>query len=97
MNVEYHPLAVSDLNNAVAAYDRQQSLLGNEIRAEVYAAFERIRSAPLAYATVQNDLRRCMVHRFPYSLVFRVIGDDTVRILVIRHHRQRPGYGLGRR
>jgi plasmid stabilization system protein ParE len=97
MVVEYHPLAVSDLNNAVAAYDQQQSRLGNEFRAEVYAAIERIRSGPLTYATVQDDLRRCLVRRFPYSLVFRVVGDDTLRILVIRHHRRRPGYGLARR
>lgn len=97
MTVEYHPLAGSDLNNAVAAYDQQQKGLGNEFRTEVYAAIERIRSGPMTYAIVDDDLRRCLVHRFPYSLVFRLVGDEIVRVLVIRHHCRRPEFGLRRR
>jgi plasmid stabilization system protein ParE len=37
------------------------------------------------------------VHRFPFSIVFRLINDDTIRILVIRHHRRHPRFGLSRR
>jgi hypothetical protein len=27
-------------------------------------------------------------------VLFRVVNDDTVRILVIRHHRRNPTFGL---
>ncbi len=65
MKVEYHPLTVSDFNNAVAYYNQQRAGLGDEFRAEVYAAIARVRANPSQYAVVEHDIRRCFVHRFP--------------------------------
>ena len=97
MKVEYHPLTASDLNNAVTYYDRQRAGLGDELRSEVYGAIARIRENPFQFAIVEHEVRRCFVHRFPYSVQFRVIGEDAICILVIRHHRRHPGFGLARR
>jgi plasmid stabilization system protein ParE len=102
MRVEYHPLTVSDLNNAVVYYNQQRAGLGDELRTEVYAAIERARVspsqyAPSQYAIVKRGMRRSLVHRFPYAVSFRTISEDTVRVLVIRHHRRHPSFGLGRR
>jgi plasmid stabilization system protein ParE len=95
MRVEYHPLTVSDLNDAVAYYNSQRAGLGEALRSEVLAAIERIRANPALYAVVEQEIRRCFVHRFPYSILFRSRGE-TIRILVIRHHRRHPSFGLGR-
>ena len=97
MIVEYHPLTASDLNRAVSYYNRQRQGLGEELRAEVYETIARIRSNPLQFVIVERAIRRAFVHRFPYSVLFRVVNDETVRVLVIRHHRRRPGFGLSRR
>lgn len=97
MNVDYHPLTVSDLNSAISFYNRQRPGLGEEFRTEIYAAIERIRSNPFQFPIVAHDIRRGFVHRFPYSVLFRPIADDSLRVLVIRHHRRRPGFGLTRR
>ena len=95
MIVEYHPLTASDLNRAVSYYKRQRP--GEELRAEVYETIALIRSNPLQFVIVERAIRRAFVHRFPYSVLFRVVNDETVRVLVIRHHRRRPGFGLSRR
>jgi len=97
MRVEYHPLTTSDLNNAVAHYNRQQAGLGNELRTEVYASIERVLASPAQFSVVSKDIRRCLVHRFPYAILFRVVSEDTLRVLVIRHHRREPNFGLRRR
>ncbi len=97
MRVEYHPLTVSDLNDAVVYYDQQRAGLGEELRSEVYAAIARIRANSSQYAVVEQEIRRCFVHRFPYSVLFRLINEDAIRILIIRHHRRHPGFGLRRR
>ena len=96
MIVDYHPLTVSDLNSAVAYYNRQRPGLGGEFRFEIYATIDRIRSNPLRFPAVEHDIRRGFVRRFPYSVLFRVVNDDTVRVLVIRHHRRHPSFGLTR-
>ena len=57
MRVEYHPLTVSDLNNAVVYYNQQRAGLGDELRTEVYAAIER--ASPSQYAVVMRGMRRC--------------------------------------
>jgi plasmid stabilization system protein ParE len=97
MIVEYHPLAALDFNNAISYYNRQRPNLGNEFRSEVSAAIERVRSNPLQFPIIDHNIRRAFTHRFPYSVLFRVIDEDTVRVLVIRHHRRNPSFGLTRR
>ena len=97
MIVQYHPLTTSDLNKAVSYYNRQRLGLGDEFRLEVYAAIARIVSNPLQFVIVERDIRRGFTHRFPYSILFRVVNGDTVRVLVIRHHRRHPSFGLQRR
>lgn len=94
MKVEYHPLTTADLNNAVAFYNRQQAGLGDELRVEIYSAIERVRSNPTQFNVVSKDIRRCLVHRFPYAVLFRMLSADTVRVIVIRHHRRHPSFGL---
>jgi plasmid stabilization system protein ParE len=96
MRIEYHPSTVLDLNSAVNYYNDLRPGLGDELRAEVYAAIEQIRSNPEMFATIENAMRRCLVHRFPYSVLYRIIDTRTVRVLVIRHHRRNPRFGMRR-
>ena len=97
MTVEYHPLTVSDLNNAVAYYNQQRAGLGVEFRSEAHAAVARVCANPTQHAVVEHGIRRCLVNRFPYAVLFRLINQDAIRVLVIRHHRRHPNFGLGRR
>ena len=97
MRLEFHPHTVSDLNNAVVYYNQQRAGLGDELRIEVHAAIEQVRANSSLFAIVAKEIRRCLVHRFPYAVLFRIVGDDLIRVLVIRHHRRHQDFGLGRR
>lgn len=98
MKVEYHPSTTTDLNEAIEYYDTQEPGLGDRCRAEVYAAIDRIVGAPQRYPVITGNIRRCFVNRFPFSVLYRYFENDgRVRILVIRHHRRRPSFGLRRR
>ncbi|MDR3416144.1 MAG: type II toxin-antitoxin system RelE/ParE family toxin [Nevskia sp.] len=97
MKVEYHPETADDLNSAVSHYNALRPGLGDALRAQVYAAVDRILGRPLTYPRIEGEIRRCLVHRFPYSILFRVVTSENIRILVIRHHRRHPAFGLSRR
>ena len=43
-----------------------------------------------------RDTRMLSLHRFPYSLIYRIQGDE-IRVIAIAHHSRRPGYWMGRR
>ena len=96
MRVEFHPHTVSDLNSAVVYYNQQRAGLGDELRAEVHAAIQQVCASPTQFAIVADGIRRCLVRRFPYAVLFCIVGDDLIRVLVIRHHRRHQGFGSAR-
>jgi len=95
MKIEYHPLTVDDLNTASFHYEQQQSGLSKIFLAEVYQAIERIQAHPFLYVEVAG-IRRILLKRFPYSILYRIVPSDCIRILVIRHHRRHPVFGSAR-
>ncbi|XOV86392.1 MAG: type II toxin-antitoxin system RelE/ParE family toxin [Pseudomonadota bacterium] len=97
MTLEFHPDTVADLNDSIEFYERQQIGLGKDLREEIYRTIERIAADPYFFRFVKADIRRCLVHRFPFSVLYRVVDADTIRVLVIRHHRQRSELGQERR
>ena len=96
MRVEYHPATAEDLNSAIEFYEQRQEGLGTDLRREIYQSIDRIIANPYSYREVEEHIRRCFVHRFPFSILYKIIEDNVVRILVIRHHRQHPEFGLTR-
>jgi plasmid stabilization system protein ParE len=43
-----------------------------------------------------HNTRMLPLHKFPYSLIYRLQGD-MIRIIAVVHHSRRPGYWAGRR
>ena len=95
MKIEYHPSTVDDLNTAEIYYQEQQPGLSQAFKAEVLQSIDRIRKSPFLYAEV-NGVRRALLRHFPYSVVYRILSNDTIRILLIRHHKRHPVFGSGR-
>jgi plasmid stabilization system protein ParE len=96
IEVRFHPAAVDDLTRAMRYYEQHQLGLGQKLRNEVLASIQRIGENPQVYPLIRKDLRRCLVHRFPFSIVYRIENQPSVLVLVIRHHRQDPSHGAAR-
>ena len=94
MKVEFHPHTITDLNRAVNYYEERKNGLGVEFRSQVYRTINEIETTPNRFRKVKGEIRRCFVRRFPYSVLFRIVKNKTIRILVIRHHRQKVTYGV---
>ena len=74
-----------DVVNAVAWYEEQRSGLGAELLIELDAVMQRVVEMPLQFPEVKDGVRRALLHRFPYSVYFKV-GDETVDVVAILHH-----------
>ena len=81
--------AAQDIREAHAWYEAQSSGLGREFLNEVEAALQRIANGPDRYKCVLGDAQRALVRRFPYSVYFRVRGED-VRIVGVIHQNRDP-------
>jgi hypothetical protein len=62
------PLAEADIEAAAAWYERQQSGLGLRFVDAVDQVPTRIRETPLQFATVSSEVRRALLHTFPYAV-----------------------------
>ena len=49
-------------------YESQQSGLGGEFTTEISRVVDRLTKTPLIYQKVHGDVRRAIVHRFPYLI-----------------------------
>ncbi len=93
MNVRYVEAAQAEFDEAFEWYEMQHPGLGYEFVEEVDATIRRICLNPEAYARVDRDVRRALVKRFPYGVLF---GYDQpagiVVIVAIAHLHRRPSY-----
>jgi mRNA-degrading endonuclease RelE of RelBE toxin-antitoxin system len=92
MNVTYHPEARAELLEAVQFYEQRVAGLGAEFLAEFEGAIQTIQSAPERWMMIDEHRRRYRLKRFPYSVIYRVIGEE-IRVLVVRHHKRSPSHG----
>jgi plasmid stabilization system protein ParE len=63
--------------------------------ADIEEALAAILDQPLAGKVIHADVRRRLVRKFPYAVLYR-ITDEGVRVLAIMNLHRRPGYWAGR-
>ena len=87
--------AEEELSEAHGHYELHCPGLGGEFRLAVDETITRIvegAAVPIAVPGVEDrTIRRVIVNRFPYSLVF-MTHHGEVWILAFAHHHRRPGY-----
>ena len=92
MNYWLHPEAQEDLREAAEFY-REQA--GTTLSKSFLAEFEHSVGLLLQYprlgAMWRHGKRRLVTRRFPFGVIYTVVGDE-IRILAIAHHSRRPGY-----
>jgi plasmid stabilization system protein ParE len=91
----FHPEALAEADEAASFYKEQQPNLELRFLEALNDSISRIRRNPLLYRRVEGDIRKCRIMRFPYGIVYRVIGD-RIEVIAIMHLRRRPGYWKSR-
>ena len=87
--VLFRPAAAAELDEAYRWYEHQRSGLGDQFLAAVDDLVDRLGQNPVAFPVVHRDRRRAVVRRFPYSLIYRAIGDDVI-VLACFHGKRNP-------
>jgi plasmid stabilization system protein ParE len=100
--VNFTVLPESELEAAEAViwYDDQRVGLGDDFLTEYAKAVDRIRNGPAELPRLESyvgphDVRRCLLKRFPYLVIF-TYRQDEVLVVAVTHARRRPLYWLER-
>ena len=91
MTLKISQLAFFEIEDAKEYYNLQNSTLGDTFKNVIKRSIESIKKFPNLYPNITNDMRRCVLHRFPYS-IFYAITDNTILILSVAHQHRKPFY-----
>ena len=91
MKVIFSELAKLELDDACSFYDLQVPGLGSKFKDEVGKAARRIAEFPTAWSIERGEIRKGLLHMFPYKLLYS-IEKDHVFIIAVAHQHRRPTY-----
>ncbi len=91
MSFTFHPEADEEFVEAVAYYEECEPGLGLDFAREVSATIENALDYPSAWPEIEDEIRRCLVHRFPYGVLYS-IEPHGIFILAVMHLHRHPDY-----
>ena len=91
MNFSFHPEAEKELFEAIDHYEEVESGLGHDFAMEVLSAIGRAVDFPKAWPALEGEIRRSLVRRFPYGVLYSE-EDDGILIVAVMHLSREPGY-----
>ena len=95
MRVIFTRIAKQELEDAVRYYELEYSGLGRRFKEEVKKAALRIAEYPHAWSIERGDVRKCLLHKFPYKLMYSV-EEDHILVIAVAHQHRKPDYWVGR-
>lgn len=96
MRHEFHPDAYAEYEEAARYYAQRGTELAERFIAAVEDAVARIGESPTRWRTIDEDIRRCLTHIFPYGVLY-TIESDFILIVAVMHCGRKPGYWQARR
>ena len=84
-----------EMLDAAKYYELQATGLGADFLDKIDAAIQDISENPERWPIIKDSVRRRLVYRFPYALLYRV-DPDEVLVQATMHLRRRPDYWFNR-
>jgi plasmid stabilization system protein ParE len=94
--VVFHPGASEDYAAAFEWYYSRRQAVASDFEREIDRAIRLISRNPLRWPVFENERRRLIVRKFPYSIIYEVHGEEVL-ILAVAHGSRKPNYWRERR
>jgi hypothetical protein len=87
MTYSFHPEAEEESNKAIEYYEEIEPGLGYDFAVEVYSTIQRSVAFPKAWAVLEGEVRRSLVRRFPYGVLYSEEPEGLFIVAVMNLHR----------
>jgi len=95
MTIIFNELALNEFIDAIDFYDLELPGLGNVFKNEIEKSVRRIYEYPTAWPNLTKDIRKYVLHKFPYKILYS-IEQDYIYIIAISHQHRKPNYWIDR-
>jgi plasmid stabilization system protein ParE len=93
--IDFLPGARRDFQESFDWYARQNQEAAARFLDAVDMALNKIADDPQRFALIRAHYRECPLIRFPFRIVYRIIGN-RILVVAIAHAKRRPGYWKAR-
>lgn len=95
MKVIFSKYAKQELEDAASFYELEYPGLGEKFKEEARRAILRIVDYPEAWSIESGEVRKYLLHKFPYKILYS-IEQDYIFIITIAHGHRKPDYWIER-
>lgn len=95
MRVIFDPRAKTEFDEICQYYQRQKTGLGDDFTEMVRQGLQRLLAQPESCPVEFGDIRRAVLKRFPYKLLYS-IETDHLYVIAIAHQHRKPDYWIDR-
>ena len=90
--LDIKPIALIDIDEAIAWYERESKGLGNRFLQKLDEAFAKLQKNPQHYLKIYDPVRRILLKKFPYKILYLISDNKTVIVLAILHVKRGKRY-----
>ena len=91
MKYKFHPDALEEYREAAIWYANREREVAQQFVASIEDAINRVVDSPTRWRIIDEDVRRCITHLFPYAILY-TIEDNFILIVAVMHFSREPGY-----
>jgi plasmid stabilization system protein ParE len=87
----FHPEAAAEFSAAIAWYRQRSHRTADRFEEEIEQVLRRIEDDPQLFARYDDIHRFAVVKRFPFCVVYRMLGE-ILYVVAVAHSSRAPGY-----
>src|SRR5438132_1501198 len=87
--VVFRHIAKQEMDDAIAWYESERPGVGVEFASEIGSLLARIADTPRQFRKVRGEVRRAVLHRFPYTIHF-LLESNRIVVLALFHAKRNP-------
>ncbi len=95
MKIIFNALALEELKDAVDYYNFETPGLGDIFKEEIKKSLHRIAMYPAFFPILTKDIRKYVLYKFPYKILY-TIEKDHIYVAAIAHQHRKPDYWIDR-
>jgi len=95
MKYKFHPEALAEYREAALWYATRERSVSAKFVSTIEDAIHRVVEAPTRWRIIDEDVRRCLAHVFPYAILY-TIEPDFILIVAVMHCSREPDYWRNR-
>jgi plasmid stabilization system protein ParE len=89
MNVVLSQFASDEIENSKQHYEYKQDNLGFDFKENIRKTIDSIATNPYLYPNITTEIKRAVLHKFPFYIYYSV-SNDVIVILSVAHQHRKP-------